>query len=201
MDNLNWISLTISFLGGGLAGAILNQFFYHRRNKIQPVGKSIELTSIFNAKENSLIDSRITITGDTKEYRFKNLWILKFDLINNGRNDYDKFNFGITLNDGIKAISVKETTKDRHHKVTYLGQPDFENQVESFDIELNPFNRKEIYTFEVQITSDRDDLTTDDIKLSTDKPVKFVDIKSKEELIKLLENVVVSFAGITVRIR
>lgn len=176
MTTSDWINIGIGILGGGVAGAILNQIFHYRRNKIQPIGKSIELISFFNSAENTNLSSEITIRENSKTYSFSNIYSGSIKVVNKGKKDYDEFDFGITLPDDIGIFKIDERTLDRHHSVKYRNQPTIDKHLNEIDITLKPFNRKDSYIIDFHMTSKSENINIDEIKISSALPVKFTDI-------------------------
>lgn len=183
MDNINWIQVGIGFLSGGAFGALIKQFFDNRRNRIQPIGRNIEVKSFYDSIENKMLNSQVILTGATQEHKFSRLYTGTIKIINSGLTDYSSFSFGITGSDNVKFIHLKPTTIDRHHVAEISGLPTLENQVNTFDVVLKPFNRKDIYTFDILATTLNGDLTQNDIQISSSHPIKWVDVTSTSKII------------------
>ncbi|MET3502598.1 hypothetical protein ABIC45_004222 [Mucilaginibacter rubeus] len=66
LDKINWSQVIPGFLSGGALGALIKQFFDNRRNRIQPIGKSVEIKSVYDSSENKLLNSEISLTGTTQ---------------------------------------------------------------------------------------------------------------------------------------
>ncbi|WP_282162989.1 hypothetical protein [Ulvibacterium marinum] len=181
MEDINWIQIGIGVLGGGAFGALINQYFHHRRNKVQPIGRNIELKSFFNATDNSSMSTQISITGTTEEHKFTNIFTASIQLINKGNSDFEEFDFGITLPESIKAIKILKDSADRHHQINLNNEPTLENQINEFDITLKPFNRKDVYDIDLQLTSENGEIKEGDIVCGTSHSIKFVDIVSPTE--------------------
>ncbi len=182
MIEINWIQVGIGILSGGAFGALINQYFHYRRNKVQSIGQSIELKSFFNAIDNANLTTQISITGATQEYKFTNIFTASIQLINKGNSDFEEFDFGITLPDHVKVIKILKYSADRHHNVDLRSEPTLENQINEVDISLKPFNRKDVYVIDLQLTSENGELKREDIECGTSHSVKFVDIISPTEI-------------------
>ena len=181
-NNINWIQLGIGFLSGGAFGALIKQFFDYRRNRVQPIGYSIELKSVYNLKDTQLENTLITINEGKKEYKFSTLYIGSIKIQNIGLTDFMNFSFGFTLTDEIKFIQCKSNTKDRHHVAELINEPTLENQVDSFDVNLKPFNRKDEYLCDVLLTGSNL-LTSDDFfNISASVPVKLTNMLTAKEV-------------------
>lgn len=182
MADINWIQVGIGALSGGAVGALINQYFHFRRNRVQSIGRNIELKSFFNATDNESLSTQISITGTTQEYKFTNIFTASIRLINKGNIDFEKFNFGVTLPEEVKAIKVIKNSTDRHHEIILDNEPTLENQISEFDIKLKPFNRKDIYDLDLQLTSAKGEISENDIVCGTSHSIKFVDIVSPTEI-------------------
>lgn len=188
MQNINWLQVLIGFLSGGAFGAIIKQYFDNRRNRIQPIGHSIEVKSIYDSGENRLIDSQIILTGITKDFKFSKLYTGTIELINTGLSDFSEFDFGITCPTNIKFIQVKTISTDRHHNAELTSYPSLEHQINSFDVVLKPFNRKDYYKFDILLTTDNSRITEDNIEISSPKPIRWVKLSSTSEAILNIAN-------------
>jgi hypothetical protein len=169
------ITITATLIGGGAAGAIIKAIIDKRRNKIQPIKKSVEISNIF--VPNKIVDnfvSKITLTGSTSSYYFDDMQIVKIELTNNGNKDFKEFAFGVTFSDDIVAVNVKTNTSDRHHVVDFTPEVYFNSPTQIIDFKLSPFNRKDIYRFEILLTAGTNMKETD-ISFSTIEPIRFID--------------------------
>lgn len=181
MDKIEyWIPIIVSFLGGGFLGSVLTNYLNYKRSRTQPIGKHVEVKQFFNSKINSLLPTQITLTGTTREYKFDNLYILTIELINTGENDYNEFEMGFTLSSDLVAIDIKEKTPDRHHVINYSVKPSLENQVSHSDFSLCPFNRPDKYVIDIFVVSSKEEVTEEDVVLSTRNPIKFVNLVNKQ---------------------
>lgn len=183
MEKTNWIQLIFGILGGGVCGAFVKQYFDNKRNKIQPIAKSVEVKSFYDSVENTLLNSQITLSGVDKEYKFSKLYTGTFKITNVGLNDYPEFKFGITCPENVKIIHLKTNSPDRHHLTEISDLPTLENQVSVFDISLMPFNRKDSYFFDILVTTTSGELSTSDIEIISSMPIKWVDMQATSKLI------------------
>jgi hypothetical protein len=180
-------------LGGGLAGAILNNIMAKRKNRIQPIIKKIQISNIFIPNElTSPHITKITFSDSkSQDFHFENLSIAQIEIKNNGNIDYEKFEFGITLVKFIAIINLKVSSANRHHSITFEPNINFNQKSNIVDFTLCPFNRKETYEITLFLTSDnkKNIDSTEILKFSSKYPVKFIDyyIMSKTILEMLLE--------------
>lgn len=202
MGNLNWIQIGIGFLGGGAFGALIKQFFDYRRNRIQPIGRNIEIKSFYDSIENKMLNSQVILTGGTQEYKFSKLYTGTIKIVNSGLIDYPSFSFGITGNDNIRFIHLKPTTIDRHHMVEIPDLPTLDNQINKFDVVLRPFNRKDTYIFDILATTIDGDLNQNDIQISSSHPIKWIDLTSTSKIIlEIAKESTIVFGPISIGLR
>ncbi|MEJ5960755.1 hypothetical protein [Pedobacter immunditicola] len=182
-ENYSWVPILASLVGGGACGAFLKQLFDNRRNKIQSITRSIEIKSFFDAQENQLLNSQLTLKESSQVFTFSNLYSGTIEIINSGLHDYEEFEFGITCPQNVKLIHVKAVSTDRHH-VTEINQlPSLENQISSFDINLKPFNRKDIYKFDILATTTEGQFNALDVTISTSRPIKWINPMHTQKII------------------
>lgn len=201
MDNINWLHILFGFLSGGAFGALIKQGFENRRNRIQPIGHSIELDSQFVSFENELINSQVILTDTTGKYTFNRLYSGKLRIINTGSLDFPEFNFGLTLNDTQDFIQIKANSEDRHHNVEVVKKPELSEQINTVDIKLKPFNRKDSYDFDFLITSDSVNVSAEDLKISSPHPIKWIGIaKTSDLLLELAKQTVLKIGPLSVNL-
>lgn len=184
MEKISWLQIVIGFFSGGAFGAFIKQYFDNLRNRIQPVGRSIEIKPFYDSYDNILVNSQIILTGEESEFKFSKLYTGTIKVVNNGRKDYEEFILGITCPENIKIVYIKPNTIDRHHESQFNEIPKLENQISSFDVILKPFNRNNSYIFDILLTSiDNTDIHAKSISLSSPHSIKWVDIVTATEVI------------------
>ena len=202
MDKINWFQVIIGFISGGAFGALIKQFFDNSRNRVQPIGRAIEIKSFYDSIENKLLNSQVILTGSTHEYKFSKLYTGTVKIANTGLHDYPAFRFGITSPENVKFIHIRPTTTDRHHLVDIEELPTLENQINSFDITLKPFNRKDNYTFDILVTTLNGDLISEDIQISSAHPIKWVDLVSTSKIIlEVARETIIGLGPISIGLR
>ena len=195
MQEFNWIQIGVGVLFGGLAGAIAKYFFDNWRNRIQPIGLILEVKSFYDSHDNRLLNSQVTLTGTTREYKFSRLYTGTIAVINKGNVDYPEFTFGLTGPDNLKIIYAKPSALDRHHEIEIVNEPTLENQVSHFDLKLRPFNRRDIYSIDFLLTSDTNDELKNQIKVSSKHPIKWSNpIKSEKFVSPFLNHLLMTIA-------
>lgn len=89
--------------------------------------------------------------------------------------DIPESGFGVTLKEGDEAVSAQGESPDRHHKGEVLTQIAIESPVSEVDFLLKPFNRQDVYSFNLFIVIPKDKREAKyEIQLSTQHSVKFV---------------------------
>jgi hypothetical protein len=188
MQDINWFQVVIGLISGGAAGALIKHYFDNKKNRIQSIGLLIEIRSIYDAGENGLLNSQIILTGANQEYKFSKLYSGTIEIINTGLHDYSNFDFGITCDESIRFLQVKTISSDRHHKAEISSHPALENQINSFDIVLEPFNRKDHYKFDILLTTTKSEILAENIKISSPKSIRWVNFTSKSDAIVTFAN-------------
>jgi hypothetical protein len=181
---INWVQIGIAASTGGLAGALLKQFFDNRRNRLQPITYSFELKPFYDSDSHSIIPSRIILKEDNQEFSFSNLVIGTLKIKNSGILDFPIFSFGLTLDDDTKFINIKQQDQHRHHSSAYSITPTINNQVNIIDIALEPFNRKNIYEFNFLISVTGYYPTIEDMtfEVSSKQAVKLIKISNSKSI-------------------
>lgn len=182
MQDINWIQIGVGFFSGGAFGAFIKQYFDSRKSKIQAIGFSIEIKPFYNSGDNHLLNSQVIFKDDSDVYAFNNLFTGTINLINTGQNDYSQFNFGLTTSKKIKFLHVKPITLDRHHMAEFINEPSLKNQINSFDVSLKPFNRKDNYIIDILLATEQVGMSESDIKISSSMPIKWSKINSFNEI-------------------
>lgn len=98
------IGYLISFLTGGLAGAIINRFFLLRDRAIKKITLNVE-------KEE--VRSIIPVTINNKSY--KNLIYKKFTLVNSTKIDFESIDIVFEFDKGSEIVN-KEVSSKKHGK-------------------------------------------------------------------------------------
>ncbi|RXF70521.1 hypothetical protein [Arcticibacter tournemirensis] len=169
------IKIILPLIGGGAVGAIITALVTSRRNRIQPISKHVNITNIF-VPSKLLGDhiTRLTFSGATTNYDFENLFIAQIELENRGNKDWEQFEFGITLPENVYAININAIGKDRHHSINYSPEINFEEKSNVLDIKLHPFNRKDVYSITLFLTSTANGIDSE-ITFSSKSAVKFME--------------------------
>jgi len=204
MDNINWIHILIALISGGAMGAIINQVFYWRRNRIQSVGKNIEVKPFFiPTKDGKSLNTKITIDdGNNQKYEFENLWIATLLIANKGNKDFNEFNFGIDIKNEATVIRASSTNSNRHHQLIFKDEPELNRGLNELDITLKPLNRNQVYEIDIYITTNASSFSESDIDLISPHPIKFVQIKNFAEILgEVAGGVALGVLGNTVTVR
>ncbi len=182
MADISWWQIIPALIGGGAAGAIINAALTVHRNRIQPVGRRIEITPIFRQADNSTgLRAKIAIAHNCSTATFDNLFIAEIQVLNRGNTDFTSFSFGVTLSGGDVCIHVEHISPDRHHEVTQKPVTTPQDPSYVIDFLLKPFNRKDSYTFKFYIVIPDSASDPKDIELSTSLPIRFAEMPTASE--------------------
>jgi hypothetical protein len=202
MTNINWIQILIGFLGGGAIGALIKQFFDNKKNRIQPIAHSIELSSLYDSFANGVINSEVILKDTTGDYSFSRLYNGKLKIINTGSTDFSEFIFGLTINTDADFIHADVKTKDRHHVLEIVNNPGLSNQINAIDFKLKPFNRKDHYIFDFLITSELVNVSSKNIEISSPHPIKWIsETQTSDLLLEITKQTLLKIGPLTLDFR
>jgi hypothetical protein len=178
MDIEKYYPLGATLIGGGLAGAVLNNLISKYNNRLQPIEREIKVVKVFRDSIGSKgLKANITIEKNGSEVKYSNLYIVNVSIKNIGNVDYDKFRLGLTLKPSKKIIDVRPQSTDRLHKITPSSEIEPTNPQEFVDVVCEPFIRRFEYKIRLIVVSESKDkmFLPGDISISSTSPIKFVD--------------------------
>src|SRR5215207_6212286 len=94
---ISGIALIVGLVSGGAMGSIITLVATARKSRIQPVGYKIDMVPIMKQKDSTSLSTKVIVSRGTKEYSFKNLFLVNVEVVNKGNQDIKEFNYGITL--------------------------------------------------------------------------------------------------------
>ena len=184
MDKVNWVHVIVALIGGGAAGAIINTVVSAYRERLQPVGRRIEVLPVFkHSSDETSIAAHIAITHEGTTTTFNNLYIVDVQVINRGNKNIDEFEFGVTLASGDNCIFVELFPPDRHHAFQQATPITPQAPLSEIDFKLKPFNRRDSYSLKMYIVVPEGKTEPAKIELSSPSPIKFVDMPSVSEIL------------------
>lgn len=201
MADISWWQILPALIGGGAVGALINAAFTARRNRIQSIGRRIEITPIFRQADNSSgLRAKIAIEQNDSTATFENLFIADIQVVNKGNTDIETFPFGVTLSARDECVHVELTPPDRHHEVSQSPVITPQNPSNEIDFTLTPFNRKDSYLFKLYIVIPDNAKDPQKIELGSPTPIKFIEMPTvSETLSKAAEGLSVSFGLIDIK--
>ena len=190
-DTEMWIiGLAVAFFSGGFAGAVLNTIVTTYRNRIQPVGYSLDIIDIFQKGEDFPRHAQLSVVehplGFGQTRAVNNFSMARITVTNQGNQDFKEFSFGVTMDGDGKSSDVRFQGADRHHVIT-MGLPTFDIDEEpkkpiiAFDFNMAPFNRGDTYEVDIYYTYEKEGV---EFKLSSSYPVRFAEKGMAIELAK-----------------
>jgi len=182
MSNYEFYQIFFSFISGSLVGVIVDTIIKNYKNRIQPIVKQIYIKELY--KTNSSLPFKVKLDMDNDLFQFENMFLAEIQVINKGRKDFEKFFFGITLNPTDKAVRIEAILKDRHHASKILTNVTPQNSKSEIDFHLEPFNRKDEYSFKIYIVAGNNTLNSKSIKFSSKHPINFIDSMYNRETIQ-----------------
>jgi len=189
----------IGVVSGGTAGAVITTVVSAYRSRVQPIGRSIDVSPIFaaGARGNGLV-TRVTIDDGTREYTFPNLYVANVRIANRGNRDFSTFTFGITLAPEDRAVYVEPYGSDRHHVFLCTNMCTPATPTRELDFRLRPLNRGDVYTFKAFIVAGEHGPGS--LSVSSAEAIRFTDIPNASTLLATITPAAVRVAGIEFRI-
>lgn len=174
-----WLPLILSFIGGGLAGAIVNNILIYLRSRKQTIKYLLAVDRIFTP-QNTIggYDTIVTLNKKSEgfnRYEFKSLYLIQFAIENTGNQDYSIFSFGLKMPDS-HIIAIATNSEAPLHELSYEPNVNPGHIADKMLFTLNPFNRRDAYSFNLYVTREKDDdfFPINQINLDTKHPVKLV---------------------------
>lgn len=153
MAELQWTQIVIGIACGGLGGAILTAIITAYRTRVQPITYQVKHFQIFKKETTpGSLDAFLTLSDGTEFQHFENLFVATVSIQNTGNQDISDFRFELTLFEGEKAVFIEAISNDRSHKANILTELSIANPVSEIDIQLEPFNRGDRYSFNIHIS-------------------------------------------------
>lgn len=179
-DTLETYKVVASLLGGGAVGAIITAVVASYRNRVQPVGKRLEVTPVFTSPTaGSTLNPTISVSDGGVDHRLRNLFVADLQVVNRGNRDMASFSFGITLAAGDEAIHVESYGLDRHHVAHVTTPVSPGRKAGSVDLVLEPFNRGDSYPLKIMIVASGEEPGL--IGIGSSEPVRFTEMPTLAE--------------------
>lgn len=182
MDWKSVLQISLSLLGGSVAGTLLKMLYDRWQDRAQPVHYQIERDRLFSQrKESTGLQAQVIITHDGQQVKCTNLSLARVGIANRTRHDYNTFAFGITLPEGHEIIKVDHSSSDRYHLLTPDVVPTPASPARTLDFTCCPFNRNDKYVATVYIHSIDKPIEVSQIEIGTAAPVRLSKIEPIEE--------------------
>lgn len=181
-DSIEIYKIVASLVGGGAVGAVITAVATSYRNRIQLVGKRVEILPLLTSSSSgSVLKPEVTVSDGTTDYKFSNLHVADVQIVNRGNRDHLTFSFGITLSGGDNAVHVEPYGLDRYHAATLATPVTPGKPSGSLDVTLKPFNRSDSYTLKVFLVAASSQ--PGPIAIGSSEPVRFTDMPTLSETI------------------
>lgn len=192
-DSIETYKIVASLIGGGAVGAVITALLTTYRNRIQPVGRRIEILPLLTSSfSGSVLKPEVTVSDGVTAYKFGNLYVADVQIVNRGNKDHPAFSFGFTLANGDTAVHVEPYGLDRHHTATLIVPATPGKPATQLDFTLKPFNRGDSYTLKVFVVAGG--AVPGAIMIGSSEPVRFTDMPT------LSEAVAAAASGITLNV-
>ncbi|MBD2037710.1 hypothetical protein H6F76_22405 [Leptolyngbya sp. FACHB-321] len=188
MASLSWYTLlfaTLIFLGGSAIGALAYAFITAYRQRKPRVGCRVERAPLFESLGGTALPrAQLELSDGEQTYSYDHLQLAQVQVQNQSKQDFDHFEFGLTLSAQDVVIQLEVQTADRHHRVTQLEPSTFSQPQAQVDLSLQPFNRDDTYTLRLLSITAQPNQRLGEITFSSPVAVRFVDMPLLEETLK-----------------
>jgi hypothetical protein len=198
-ESIETYKIVASLIGGGAVGAIITALVGTYRNRIQPVGKRIEILPLLTSSfSGSALKPEVTVSDGSTSFKFGNLYVADVQIVNRGNKDHSQFTFGITLADGDTAVHVEPYGLDRHHAASLPNPPSPGKPTSELDITLKPFNRGNSYTLRVFVVAGS--AQPGAISIGSSEAIRFTDMPTLSEAVaQAASGITLNFFGLQIR--
>ncbi len=179
MLDAKWAAVSVSLVGGGLAGSVLTNIVASYRSRKQVIRYRVDVTPVFTGRlleADSSLWGSFYINDPTVAHggeAIPNLSIAKVLVQNSGNKDYKDFRFGVTLSEGDEAVRCVIATRDRHHPWKLLTNVSPGAHSSELDFELAVFNRGDLCVVTLYLVASDTSCRPREIALSSPEPIVF----------------------------
>lgn len=197
-DSIEGYKIAASLVGGGAVGALITAVVISFRNRVQPVGKRLDVVPLFlQGIDGAGFNPSISVTYNQAVYQYANLFVADVQVVNRGNRDMASFSFGLTLTTNDKVIHLEAYGLDRHHLASSVIVATPASPLNILDLVLKPFNRGDAYTFKVFIVPATKE--PGPVTLGTSEAVKFTEMPSvAESLAEIASSAVIKIGPLKV---
>jgi len=158
-----------------VAGALAVFLGYWLKYRIPVVGVKQYISRVIDP--GMLIKPHITFESNQHKFHYPNLYIVETHFFNQSRKAYKKFDLKVELKVPAEIIYIACNGEDGSHEIVPKQAIDFENPAKCVDLDIDPFNRDNVYSISLYVTCTGDEeLTRNSIHYSTKIASKFVSI-------------------------
>ena len=111
------------------------------------------------------------------------LFMGRVRLINMTNMNMEEFRFGLTSSNDDVFVFVRTKESDRHHSIRRTTSVPLDAPTKEVDFICKPFNRKDIYEFNMYVSLAPGDKIPSKVKFSSNYPVKFVDLLVRHNIV------------------
>jgi hypothetical protein len=192
--------IVASLIGGGAVGAIITAIVTSYRNRVQPVGRRIEILPLLTSSSpGSTLKPEVTLSDGSTDYKFKNLFVADVQIVNRGNKDFPSFAFGMTLAAGDTVVHLEPYGADRHHVACVATAVSPGKPAQEVDVTLKPFNRGDSYSLKVFVVAGSTEPGA--IVVGSSEAIRFTEMPTLSETVaKAASGITISFFGLELRI-
>jgi hypothetical protein len=175
-DLPSWVPLVAALVSGGAAGALINAYFAHRRNRIQPLQYREAVSHVFDGVlPSSSVKASITLTSsDGTKAEYNNLHLVNTEFINTGSLDLAPFIFNAAAAEGYEFVFVDAPKPDASHSVIISNPPSPATKKKDLEVKLSPLNRANKYQISFYLIADGPRPKSNLINYTSAQPVRLI---------------------------
>ena len=104
--------------------------------------------------------------------------------MNKSSDDFESFQFGVTLSPEDRVIYTTALAKNRHHQIKQITPATLSDPKSEIDFILHPFNRGDTYSLRLLVKIPEDKESPGEIELSSPEPVSFISLPTIAEVVE-----------------
>lgn len=190
MNAMFWGSLFVTLVAGGAMGAMIKILHDQRQSRKQPIGQRISVFPFFQSDKYADLQAVVTVTNKESVTEYRQIFVADLSLQNRGNRDFDEFEFGVVVGNGL-CFHVGWENPDQHHGLELLTEASPSMAKSELKFKLCPFNRQDLYSLRLYLTPTE---TLDPVLsvLTTPHPIRFVSFYETPKQ-SLLKEVIIAF--------
>lgn len=188
MADIHWYTIlfiALTILLGGILGAGIQSAISAYRNRLTSISSRVDFLPKFEESGgSSKLNTQPVLTDGKTEYQYNSLHQAQIQLSNQSTEDFESFQFGITLSPDDVVVYLESQSPDRHHHLKQLTPVTLSEPTSQIDFILRPFNRGDSYSLRLLIKAAETREEPGEIQLTSPEAVRFVNLPTVVELVE-----------------